>query len=141
MKKLSIIAIISGFLFDTVGSTVTGFLYGIAWAIFKVATGTSAKDISSPAYVQEHLYNDPLSITFLLMIGLLFTVMGGALTGWLAPASSRLLNASIVGGIDIVLGLFMASSLPIWYNVVSFIMCIPCALAGAYLIKLIKSEV
>lgn len=78
--------------------------------------------------------NYPSLYVWSLILGLIGVAAGGYVTSWKSK-SSKVFNVIVFGIVEILIGLFIALfiSMPLWFNVASFILIIPAALLGAYI--------
>lgn len=121
--KLSLKAIILGLVVDFVGTMAFFIVAGIIASVIYILRGN---DINN--FVSDY-YSNILLMTASLILGLLFTFLGGFVTGKLSKGY-ELQNSTAFGIIGLVLGLFFCSELPFWYNLLGFLLIVPCAYAG-----------
>lgn len=129
--KINIKSVFLGFLVDIVGSLLVGFIIGIIAAILYVAKGNRID-----GFEQFYYSNLPIMIISLI-VGLLFVILGGFIAGKVAK-QDEILNACSVGMVGILFGLFFCWSLPLWYNIASFLLIMPCAYLGGLIAKNIR---
>lgn len=129
--KIYIKAVFWGFLVDIIGSLVIGFIIVIIAGNLYVAKGKNMDGF-------EQYFSSNLPIMLIsLLVGLIFVILGGFISGTIAK-QNELFNASLVGVIGILFGLLICWSLPLWYNIASFLLTIPCAYIGGLIAKKIK---
>ncbi len=117
-------AILFGFAADTLAT----FAVAAALIFAMTEAGIPEKEIAARM-------NGLSGLLLMLIFGLGFTVMGGYIAGRKA-GRSELLHGAIVAGAGIILGLFLRdTSLPVWYEIVSFAGMIPAGMAGGYLAR------
>ncbi len=68
------------------------------------------------------------------ILGLLATALGGYVAARAAEVAP-LLNAACVGLFDVVLGLFLIGSSPLWFSVIGLLLTLPAAIAGGVLFR------
>lgn len=131
MKGISIKAILIGKAIDLGGSLILSMLMSTLFAGIYLQQGGDLKQFES-----YYLHNLPMMLIS-LALGLSLVVIGGFVTAALSPAA-KLLNASIMGALGIITGLIFCRSLPLWYNLASFLLTIPSACLGGYMGTLVK---
>ena len=131
-KKISIKAILIGFATDVIGSIAMGVIFGIILGIVLAVRGVSPEKMAAQM-------EGPLVLIPSLVIGFLFTFIGGFVAGRIAK-QAEVLNAGIVGGLGIFFGLLFCMFNPLWYNVISFVGVIPIAIFGGSLASLTKNK-
>lgn len=69
-----------------------------------------------------------------LVLGLIAVAIGGYVTAWKSP-SEKVFNGFIFGAIQILIGILGAIfiTMPLWFNIASFVLIIPTALLGVYI--------
>ncbi|THF63291.1 hypothetical protein [Pseudothauera rhizosphaerae] len=69
-----------------------------------------------------------------IVLGTLTTILGGYVAARIAK--KRLyVNAGVVGGLGILIGLLPAQDNPLWFNIICFLTVVPAAILGGYLAK------
>jgi hypothetical protein len=128
METISPFAILIGCIVDIAGS----FLFSI---IFRyLATAKAASRGIDPEHTQILLEQWIVSrpgMGFMLFLGLGFTALGGYVATRISK-TKNLVNATFVGSVSILLGLFFISSTPKLAMFVSLILSIPAAMLGGY---------
>ncbi|WP_332776379.1 hypothetical protein [Polaromonas sp.] len=130
MAKVSIKGIIIG----TVVMLLLDLVGGIALMI--ALGGASLYELPQEgqgAAIAEFAHSLPY-LTGSVIIGLLITVLGGYLAARIAKREAYL-NSGMLGVVGVVIGLFLAEGLPLWFNAVAFLLTIPAALLGGHLAK------
>lgn len=127
-NKLNVKAIIWGFIADIGASTIFAFVFGIIAGVLYALNGGSAGNFRVDYYA-----NIP-SMLISLIIGLLCTTVGGYVAGKIAKRY-EVLNSLAVGVLGLVIGVLFAFSLPLWYNLLGFILVIPSAYLGGVIAK------
>jgi hypothetical protein len=126
-KTISIKAIILGVLTDIGGtflfSVIFGILAGIAMAVKGITAAEMTERLEQPVFLISNL-----------VIGLIFTLLGGLVAGRIAKRS-ELLHGGIVGGISIIFSLTFLSSVPVLYNAVALPLVIPAAVLGGFIAR------
>jgi hypothetical protein len=126
-KRISLKALLLGFLTDIGGSLVCGIGLGIVWGIALAARGVPANQIAA------HFQGMAFFVTS-LVLGFGFTVLGGYVAGRVAKRS-EMLHGGIVGGIGIVFGILFAAALPLWCTIVSSAGVVPFGMVGGFLAR------
>jgi hypothetical protein len=132
--KLKIKAIVIGSVIDIVGSLVFGAIFSIVMGVLHAMNG---KDISS---FERDFYSNVPAMTFGLIIGLLFTVLGGYCSARIAKENEKI-NAASVGVVGFITCLPFIGSLPLWYNAASLILVIPAAYLGGMIALFRKNKI
>ncbi|MEW9701960.1 hypothetical protein [Paenibacillus sp. SI8] len=126
MKRISILAVVIGIVVDMLGTMITSSIFTVIYVL------TNHLDI----YNIKALYNNNLYISLCMIIGAIFSVLGGFVAARIAK-QSKLMHSSIIGLACELLGiytiLFGKSILPTWYHVIGFIITIPLTLYGGFL--------
>ena len=92
--------------------------------------------VAIPLFSEEStnaLYQNNYPLLWSLVAGTLTTVLGGYIAasfGKLAPYK----NSAIIALIGVVLGVLLAGEEPLWFDVIGFIIVIPAALLGGYIV-------
>ena len=120
-------AILAGFVTDVGTTQVFGFVVGIVAGVATAAHG------ANPAEASGIFFQSTRLMVIFGAIGSLFTVVGGFVTGRLAPRA-RYWNVSVMVVIDMLYGLVDYSpKVPLWLNITLFAAALPCAFLGAFL--------
>jgi hypothetical protein len=125
-QRLNWRAILLGFVVDFSGSVAFGVICGVVAGVMQAGRG------GDPAEATQMLLNSPRYLTAGLIVGSLFVVVGGFVTGRIAR-HDRILNGLALGIVDLILGLTYLGQLPAWYHTIAMVVTIPCALLGAWL--------
>lgn len=132
-KKLNIKAILIGWLVDTVGTFIVGFIIGIIAAVFLAAKGFGADQIA------EELSNSAALQKASLFIGFTLTFIGGYVAALIAKEDETK-HALIVGILSLASSLIITAAMPqqdpMLYLISLFV--IPFAMLGGYLRKTTK---
>ncbi len=127
-------AVLLGFVVDYGGSKIFGIFVGI------FAGMTYAREGMDPATIQQTLLSSSHFLNGMLAMGLIFVVIGGYVAGSLAPRAPYL-NAAALGLVDVILGFTaLFDGLPAWYLAIAFPATPICALLGAFIAGLLRSE-
>ena len=124
-RMVNIVAIILGFISDTVATFIFTFLCAVAVSIIMSSQGVEGPALE--AKLQEFLTGREF-LLFSTLSGLGFTMMGGYVAGRIAK-QGELFHAGAVGFINILFGLYFMSHYPSWYVIV-VLLVIPAALIG-----------
>ena len=117
LKGIKLKAVLFGALTDVGGSLALGSIFGVVFGIALAAQGVPPSEIE----LRQQ------SLAFLipsLVIGFGATVVGGYVAGHVAR-KSEILHGGIVGAVGIPFGILFATSLPLWYNVISIVGVVP----------------
>jgi len=134
-KKINIKAILIGWLVDTAGTVIAGFIIGIIAAVFLAAKGFGADQIA------EELSKSAALQKISLFIGFSLTFAGGYVAA-LITKEDEIKHALMVGILSLVSSLVITAAVPdqdpMLYLISLFV--IPFAVLGGYLRKIIKKE-
>lgn len=130
-RKIKIKAVTLGFIIDITGSVFIGIIMGIVLVKLYPENSSSVDD-----FIQFY-YSNIILMTITLVIGLCFTFLGSYIAAKLSNGE-EIINAIAVGILGIVAGLFFIGSLPMWYNLLSFITIPPISFLGGYFAKKIN---
>lgn len=134
-RKLNIKAIFIGWLVDTVGTVIAGFIIGIIAAVFLAAKGLGADQIA------EELSNSAAVQKSSLFMGFTLTFIGGYVAALIAK-EDEIKHAVLVGVLSLVSSLVITAAMkqqdPMLYLISLFV--IPFAVLGGYLRKTTKKE-
>jgi hypothetical protein len=112
-----IIAILVALMADIIGGIVLGFTIAITM-------GPSAATLDNTAF-----------LTGIIIVDILTTFLAGYVAASIAKVCYYK-NAAVVGGISILIGIFIPNDFPLWFNVIGFLYAVPAALLGGHLAKL-----
>ena len=131
MKKINLKAVILAMLLVVALDVV------IAIVLMAVLGPTHAKEGMASKETSDTVVAISRSATFLLaslVLGLLSTAVGGYIAARIAK-KDQYLNASIIGLLGILLGVFTAGNYPLWFDVAAFLSTLPAALLGGHFAK------
>lgn len=130
MKNLSIKGVLIGIFFVIFLDIIIGI------GLTAISIDTSLADQSSEELEMAiaALEKSTAYLIQCLILGLLTTLSGGYFAARIAKRGYSL-NAGLTGAIGVVIGLFLAAGLPLWFNVVSFLLTIPVSLLGGRLAR------
>ena len=123
LKRFSWKAILIGVLIDTIGSFLSGI--GLLLVCVLAASRTGSPGLR----LNDAVHSEPL-LQISLLMGLLLVALSGFVTARLAK-SAPVLNTAAMAIVICFVSIPFSLSLPLWYNLVSFSMILPCALLGA----------
>lgn len=127
MKRVSIKGITIGIFCDLFLSLILGI--GLTIAFVDRSMLNQPPEIFEAALLE--LGNSTLYLITCLVLGLLVTVFGGYIAARIAK-KAQYINSGLVGLAGIIIGIFMADGLPLWFSTISFLSIIPAALLGGY---------
>ena len=127
MQGISIKAVLVASLLTVVVDIVLGIVLIFAYSTSAITPGMTENEIQNAVSVVSS--STPVLLTGMIL-GSLSTVLGGYVAARLSKAAPYL-NSLAFGIVGIILGVFMAEGLPLWYNIVGFIVVIPASLFGA----------
>ncbi|MEK6528064.1 MAG: hypothetical protein AABZ36_04175 [Nitrospirota bacterium] len=134
-RKINIKAIFIGWLVDTVGTVIAGFIIGIIAAVFLAAKDFGADQIA------EELSNSAAVQKAAIFIEFTLTFIGGYVAALIAK-EDEIKHAVLVGVLSLVSSLIITAAMqqqdPMMYLVSLFIL--PFAVLGGYLKKTTKKE-
>ncbi|WP_432663366.1 hypothetical protein R9X47_22645 [Wukongibacter baidiensis] len=127
-NRISIKAVLIGFLVDYSGSLISGFIISIILGITIAIKGGNIIEIS-----------DSLELLIMLfIIGIIMTTLGGYVAGRIS-SFNEIEHGLYVGIISNISAMLIfgrgSSSLPSWYLISSIILVIPAAMIGGYFAK------
>lgn len=128
MNKIKIKPIIYGVLTDTIGTIVGGVIIVISLLV----GGIPAEEISSRL-------DTFFWLTLGLVVGLVFTVLGGFVAGRTAK-QSEVLHGGIVGGVGMLAFFIPGESLPVWYHIICFVGMVPAGMGGGYMSRCFRKK-
>jgi hypothetical protein len=114
-------------------AAVVALALDFAWSaalLFHISGATA--DEAAVAAAMETLLQDDTYLAISLVLGLLTTLLGGYIVARIAR-TAKVFNAMLFGCIGIVLNVFTAADLPLWFNLLNFLLLIPAAVFGAAL--------
>lgn len=122
-------AIFLGFAADFLSSQVFGIAVTIPLAAALAARGLNAQQIEREITVL------PAALVFLFLIGLMSTVIGGFVAAHIAQRD-EMKHAAGTGALSTLsaaLVILALQQFPLWYNALSLLLVMPCALLGGYI--------
>ena len=119
--------IIIGILVDSACSILLAIPIGVVAVIY-----SHSKDFT-PESFEAYYYNSLPFMLLSLWAGLVAVALGGAVTARIAK-EKRLLHALLMGIGTSLLSIPISLSLPLWFNVASYTLMIPCALLGGWIV-------
>lgn len=129
MKKISFKAVILATLAGLALDTIIGIVIMVAFISSVLDHKISPEENTA---IMNALMQRIDYLLVCLFFGLLTTIFAGYLAARIAK-NEPYLNSLAVGVIGIILGLFLISSLPIWYNIISFVTILPLSIYGGHL--------
>lgn len=128
--RIHIKAIIIGIVFDVVGTFIFALIFAIIAAFPLVSRGIA------PEKIEEHLAGSPVFLILNLFNGLFFTSLGGYITALIA-SERELRHALAMGIASAIIGVVFIIIIPgstlSWYDLLSLLFIIPCALLGGHM--------
>lgn len=119
-----------GLALDIGGTLIFSLVIGVVWAITLAVSGMG------PEEIQEQLSHSTSMMVISLVMGLVFTAMGGFFAALIAEEDG-LLNSLAVGacglGFGLALTLAMPDQYPPWFTVSSFLLTVPAAGLGGHI--------
>jgi nitrate/nitrite transporter NarK len=126
IKKISILAIVIGIIVDMVGTMIASSIFTVIFVT------TNHLDIHK---IKELNINN-LYISLSMIIGFIFSILGGFIAARIAK-QSKLMHSAVIGIACELLGVYTIlagnSVLPTWYHVMAFIITIPVSMCGGLL--------
>ena len=119
--------IIIGILADWACSILLAIPIGVVGIIYAHSRGFT------PESFEAYYYNSLPFMLLSLWVGLVAVAFGGAVTARIAK-EKRLLHALLMGIGTSLLSTPICLSLPLWFNVASYTLTIPCALLGGWIV-------
>jgi nitrate/nitrite transporter NarK len=134
LKRINILSIIVGIIVDMVGTMIASSIFT---AIYVLSNHIDIQNI-------KELYTNNLYISLSMIIGAIFSILGGFVAARIAK-QNKLMNSAIIGIACEIVGIYTIfngkSFLPTWYHVMAFIITIPLTLiGGALAIRFKKSK-
>ncbi len=132
-RKINLKAILIGFFVDIGGTTLASFVYALIMGIILAVQGVP------PTEIEAKMAQGPAVYLSSLVIGFVFTFLGGYVAGRIAK-TAEVLHGGMVGVIGVLLGLALYTPLnfsayPVGFTMVGFALAIPLALLGGYVAK------
>jgi hypothetical protein len=135
-QQISIKAIVLGVFIDLGLSIIFTLVVGFIYVTHAVKEGVSL------AHVQDVILSSDSFFVVCLIGGFVIVTICGFITARLSK-QAELLNAAVFGFVGIVLGAIMVlleeRSYPLWFNLTSFLLIVPCAVLGGYLSQRMRS--
>lgn len=128
---INIKAILLGLLVNIGGNLLVSIIIGALLVMLLITQGVSATNLESRL---EQLTQNFSFLIVDIVIGLGFTFLGG-LTAATFAKTLEVTHAGIVGAIAILFGLLFTGALPLWYNVVAFLLTVPVSILAGYAAK------
>jgi len=125
---MKIKAIVLGILTDWGATLIFAIPIGVIGAIFHLTHGGSIKTFE--AFYHS---NTPLMLASLL-VGSAATVGGGVVTALVAK-EHQVWNSFLMGVVTSLLGIPFCFSLPLWFTITSFLLTVPCAIFGGWIVE------
>lgn len=126
---MKIKAIAFGVLTDLIGSILVAIPIGVIGAVIHFSHG------GSPDTFETFLHgNMPLMISS-LVLGLAAVMASGVVTAYVAK-QNRVWNAFLMGVVTTLIAIPFSLSLPLWFNVASFLLMVPSAILGGWLVEI-----
>lgn len=119
-------AILVGFAADFFGSQIGHGIVATPLVMALVQSGVPEQQI------EQRLFAMPMALLFFMIVGLIFTTIGGFVAAHVA-GRDELPHAAATGILSLVTGLifllFMPQT-PAWYNAIAAVLIVPCAVLG-----------
>jgi hypothetical protein len=125
---MKIKAIALGVVTDLTASVIVAIPIGVIGAVLHVSRGGKLDTFET--FLHGHI---PLMM-FSLFLGLAAVLAGGVVTARVAK-QDRVWNAFLMGVVTTLIGIPFSLSLPLWFNVASFLLMVPCAMLGGWLVE------
>ncbi len=125
---MKIKAIALGVITDWVGSLLVAVPIGIIGTVIHFSHGGKLETFETFLHG-----NMPLMLSS-IFFGLVNVIVGGGVTAHIAR-ENRIWNAFLMGIVTSLLAIPLSLSLPLWFNIASFILTIPCAVLGGWIIE------
>lgn len=122
-------AILLGFAADFFGSQIGHGIVAIPIVTALVQSGVPEQQI------EQRLLTLPTALFFFMIVGLIFTTIGGFVAAHIA-GRDELPHAAATGILSLVTGLVVLSLMPqtpVWYNAISAVLVVPCAVLGGFI--------
>lgn len=124
-EKISIKALVLGFITDSCGSLVGSLVLGAVWAIVFLNQGGSPEELASH-------FNSYAFYCASFILGIALTVFGGYVAGRVA-GKYEVHHGAIVGLLSTLYGLLFATTVPPWFSILSVITVLPSAALGGWI--------
>ncbi|MBD0380701.1 hypothetical protein [Paenibacillus sedimenti] len=124
-RRFHFLGVLLGVSIDNLGTFVSTALIGSAYF---AANPVNGNDLSQ-------IYSNVGLLMVLLAVGLFWTFLGGYVAAKVAKRA-EVFNASIIGVIAAAIGfdsMLTSRDIPLWYELIGFIVIIPISLLGGYL--------
>lgn len=131
---MKIFAVVLGIIVDLVCSVLLAIPLHIFGILDYLGNGGSLDTY------ETYLYSSlPLMLTG-IFLGSSAVILGGGITAYVAK-EHRMRNAFFMGFFLLFIMIPISRNLPLWFNVVSFAITVPCALLGGWMVeKLLKRQ-
>jgi len=133
--KLRAKAIYIGAAADLFGSILATLVLGVIWGIHYVMTSNLSAP-PTPEKMAEVVAGSTSFMVASLIVGLVFSALGGFVTAWLAK-ENEMPNALVLGGAMTIMGALTTALgpplYPDWYLIASFSLVLPATMLGARL--------
>jgi len=131
-QRVNLRAVAAGVAVDWLG---TSLFVAMVWIVLGFSGVVDESDV-------ETLVNSTGFLLFGTTVGILFTGAGGWVAGFMA-AGEEIKHAAVTGTVSLVLGILMMVTstgeahpgTPFWYELISFVLPIPAAIAGGVLAR------
>ncbi len=124
--SVNIKAILIGFMFDFVASTIFGVVLSFFMALVLAIKGYKDAELEKSLI---SLLDGTTYRILSLIVGLGFTMMGGYVAGRIAR-SGEYFHSGAVGLLNVLFGLFFIGMYFTWYSVIAFLLVLPAAIIG-----------
>lgn len=136
-QRVQIRAVAAGVAADWLGTSI---FVAFVWIILGFSGAVDEADA-------QVLVDTTGFLLFGTVVGLLFTAAGGWVAGFMA-AGEEVKHAAVTGTVSLILGILMMVTstgeahpgTPLWYQVISFIVPIPAAVAGGLLARRMRQH-
>jgi len=125
---MKIKAIALGVITDLIGSLILSIPIGVIGTVIHLSRG------GKPETFKAFLHSNIPLLLFSLIIGLALVIVGGVVTAYIAK-EKRVWNAFLTGVVISLVGIPFSLSLPFWFSALSFVLTIPSATFGGWIVQ------
>ena len=143
-EHFSIKAILLGWLVDTGTSFLFSIILGLIIYFFYQFTAANSADAGTIEARLDNLYYTFPFMVFEMSFGLIFTMVGGFVTAYIAK-ESIIKHTFAMGCLSLATSLLMMvylaeHSFPLWYWIAAGVLPVPAAVLGGYVYTIVKED-
>jgi len=116
--------------------SIKGIILGIlATLLIDTVSGIAMIPLFAPSMTKEAfqlLYTETGPLIYSMFFGTLSTVVGGFIAANIGRLAAYK-NSAIFGVAGLVIGVFLSTGFPLWFNIVGYITVIPASLLGGHI--------